>query len=75
MAYVRDLLLSRYSDLRYVLELSFDEFAELYEESLKSIRVDRLWIAYVNWQPEESFEQFIELENENKGVFIDQLGF
>jgi hypothetical protein len=51
---------------------------DLYTECLIGIRTDRLWNAYVHWNPDMSFKEFLECDENEKnesGVYIDQVGF
>ena len=75
---LRDTLLSRYSDINYVLSLPIDDFLELYATGLEEIRVDKMWLAYCIGQYDGTFEEFCG-GNKNhpteQGIYIDQIGF
>lgn len=61
-------------------KLPIDEFLELYTTSLNELRIDKLWLAYVAWRPEITFEEFcnksgVETSTEKEeGFYIDQIG-
>lgn len=55
--------------------MRIDDFIELYLEAKEVKKINDLWLAYVVWRPEMTFEEFVNQKPEEVGgIYIDQVG-
>jgi hypothetical protein len=62
-----DLLLTRYSDIRYILEMDFEDGVEIINKAIEKSAEQRDWEIWVSLYPHFDKKSFISFEKFSKG--------